>query len=630
MMSVREHQAQVIQPLVITPSPSPGESLPGFILRTAERNGYGSPMKLLHYAGMDDNEARSVRPPLEKLAPLFGKSAAELKAAGLDSQEANHAGRHLQIMGHSIPSMFTRSKHASVCLECVRENGYIDGYHELKYAVACPAHQVRTVRNCAACHKPLSWHREGLTKCSCGADIIQTDPEKITNPAVLTLLAILYAKLMRQPLNQEQIGKCGFPVEALEQLSIQTLLSMIYRFGLFNGVQDAEADIDFMAVETAADALSDWPHRFHDYLSEVHAPNANLKASGLRGQFNSFYESFFKNIDQDQELQFMRDAFVAFGQQHWQQASVHPKLSPVIAGQTMGMQQLATQLGVQPSTLRKMIEDKVINVEINELNATRKLVKLAEQQPFEFASGKRIGLKEAAHRLDIPVEVLRAYRSHGYYEARYFAPMHMFHERDVEVLRQRLMQGMQFKVPFLVGKHHITLAQVMRLKITSEMKAMWLNAVSKRQILALGTTSSLPSGLVFDARGVKSYLENMRQALQNTLSLNEVQSELKVDRFTLFALVKHGLLEKTHLQGLGLRITENSFNHFNDSMIACCQVASLKNTTQKAVLALCKQMRIPVIQIASSSHLSRITCWILRVQLNLLGVNDGTQQLLAA
>jgi hypothetical protein len=49
----------------------------------------------------------------------------------------------------------------------------------------------------------------------------------------------------------------------------------------------------------------------------------------------------------------------------------------------------------------------------------------------------------------------------------------------------------------------------MRLKITSEMKAMWLNAVSKRLILAVGAASALPSGLVFDARGVNSYLENI-------------------------------------------------------------------------------------------------------------------------
>lgn len=642
MKNTREHQVLTvddsIQPLVITPSPVEGESLPGFILRTAELNGYGNPMKLLHYAGMDDNEARSARPPLTKLVGLYGTSVAELKAAGLDSADGQQKGRHLQLMGHAIPFMFTRSKHAGVCLECVQETGFIDGFHELKYAVACPKHQVRVINTCPACHKPFSWHRAGLTKCSCGADLSQITPEKLTDSAMLTLLGILYAKLMHQPLNQEPIEGSGFPLEAIEQMSIQTLLSMIYRFGLFNNKQAGkqndsatEEDTDWMSVKTTADVLSDWPHRFHDYLEQVHAPSANLKVSGLRGQFNSFYESFFKNIAQDNELQFMREAFISFGQNRWRQASMHPKLSQLITGQVMGMQQLASQLGVQPSTLRKMIADKVINVEVNELNATRKLITLSAQQPFEFASGSRWSLKQAAQQLDIPVEILRAYRSQGYYEAKHFvAPMHMFHELDVAVLHKRLMQGMQFKVPFLIGKHHITLAQVMRLKISSEMKAMWLNAVCKRQILAVGTKSALSSGLVFDAHSVKSYFDHIKIALQNTLSLNEVQSELKIDRSTLFALVKHGLLTKAYLPSYGLRITEDSFTHFKNNMIACRQVALLKNTTEKAVLELCRQMQIPVIQIRRSNFLNQLTYWIPRFQLYLLGVSIDTHHLLAA
>jgi len=616
-----------IQPLVITPSPKEGEALPGFILRTSEANGYKSPLGILHYAGMDDNEARSARPPLDKLAVLFGKTPEEFKASGLDGQDAKHSGRYLQVMGHAIPSMFTRSKHASLCLECVSEFGYVGGFHELKYAVACHKHQVRAVTICSECHRPLSWHRMGLTKCSCGADLTQSTSESVTDSSVLALLGVLYAKLMRQPLNHVQMDDCGFPKEAMEQLSIQTLLSIIYRFGLFNREHTAEEDVEFTAVKTTADVFSDWPHRFHDYLTEVHAPTANLKASGLRGQFNSFYESFFKNIDQDQQLQFMREAFIAFGQHRWRQASIHPKLSSVSSSQSMSMQRLAITLGVQPSTLRKMIEDKVINVEINALNATRKLVTLAAQQPFEFASGDRLSLKQVAQRLDIPVKVIRAYRSHGYYEAKHFvAPMHMFHERDVERLHSCLMQRMQFKVPFLVSKRHLTLDQVMRLKVTSEMKAMWLNAVCNRQILAVGTASALPSGLVFEARKVKSYFDNIKLALQNTVSLSEVESELAIKRPTLFALIKHGLLTKTYLKGFGLRITEHSFNHFNNSMIQCRQIASLKNSTQKAVLKLCKQMRIPIIKISSNTDVY----WIPNDNVTLLGVNDGTQDMKVA
>lgn len=123
MKIASERQVLAIQPLVITPSPVTGESVLGFILKASEVNGYASPMKLLHYAGMDDNEARSARPPLDKLAPLFGKTSEELKAAGLDNI-SECKGRYVEVMGHNIPSMFTSCKHASLCIECVKENGY--------------------------------------------------------------------------------------------------------------------------------------------------------------------------------------------------------------------------------------------------------------------------------------------------------------------------------------------------------------------------------------------------------------------------------------------------------------------------------------------------------------------------
>jgi hypothetical protein len=386
MTSACEHQMleQSIQPLVITPSPFKGESLPGFILRAAEDNGYDSPLKLLHYAGMDDNEARSARPSLDKLAPLFGKSIDDFKSAGLDSSSESR-GRYVQIMGHNIPSMFTSCKHASLCLECVKENGYIDGYHEIKYAIACPKHKVRTIRYCPGCQNTLSWHRLGLAKCKCGADLAQANPEKIDTPEVLALLGVLYAKLMKQPLNQQQLNLVGFPSEAMEYVSVQTLLSVIYRFGLFNGKQTDLADVDMAAVETTAKVFSDWPHRFYDYLEETQVPSANLKVSGLRGQFNSFYESFFKNIALDQELQFMRDAFISFGQERWKLAAIHPSFVTNDSTKIVGINALSKKINKHPRTIKKLINNGLIKVLPKRNNQARSLFDFADQQEFEFA-----------------------------------------------------------------------------------------------------------------------------------------------------------------------------------------------------------------------------------------------------
>ena len=60
-----------IQQLVITPLPMPTESMMGLILRTSEINGYQSPFTILRYAGMTENEIRSAKPPIDKLAKLY-------------------------------------------------------------------------------------------------------------------------------------------------------------------------------------------------------------------------------------------------------------------------------------------------------------------------------------------------------------------------------------------------------------------------------------------------------------------------------------------------------------------------------------------------------------------------------
>jgi len=587
MKNTREHQVLTvdvsIQPLVITPSPEEGESLPGFILKSSELNGYRSPLKLLHYAGMDENEARSARPPLAKLAGLFGRSVSEFENSGLDSADTNQKGRHLQLMGHAIPFMYTSSKHASICLECVQETGFIDGFHELKYAVACPKHRVRVINTCVTCHKPLSWHRPGLTKCSCGAELTEAIPEKLNDPAVLALLGILYCKLMRKPLNQLEIEGCGFPYSAIEQLTIQTLLSIIYRFGLFNHKQTDtdkvdDIDADMMAMRTTAEILSNWPHRFHDYLEKVHAPTANLKVSGLRGQFNSFYESFFKNIAQDNEMQFMRDAFIRFGEERWKQAAIHPKFVSNESAKVVGIYGLAKAMNVQPSTARNMINRGLIKVHSPDIGHSRDIFDVSEQHSFEFAQGKSLSVKKAAEILDIPVDVLRAYRARGYYQARYLAvPIVLYHERDVEALLLDLMKGRK-PLKETILRQHLTMKQVMQMKTNAEVKAAFIVAVRDTTIVPIGKVTDKPSGLVFDATTAKNYLLNISNELKGSISFEEAKSQLHIDRVALFALIKADILQcENHC--FGMRIVEKSLKTFSDQFIACQEVARMKEMT---------------------------------------------------
>src|SRR5450830_740393 len=125
-------------PLVSTPEPYHGESYMGFMLRTAEDNGYASVHAMMRYAGLTENEMRAARPPIAKLSSLFGREVSEFES--IDTDAGVKSGRHMTLMKHHLPSIYLRSKHARICPDCVVEYGHVSAFWELKHAVACPAH----------------------------------------------------------------------------------------------------------------------------------------------------------------------------------------------------------------------------------------------------------------------------------------------------------------------------------------------------------------------------------------------------------------------------------------------------------------------------------------------------------
>ena len=562
MSTVAENQIisvdEVDNLLVSTPSPFRGEGLLGFILRTAEMNGYDSPMQMLSFAGLTENEARSTRPPLSKLAKLYGKTARDLQAAGLDAADARHTGRRIPLLGHSIYSIFTLSKHAGICTECIKEQGYVEGFQELKYAMACPTHAIKVINSCPVCNMLLSWQRPGLAKCRCGADLSDHVPEKVTEPAMLALLHVLQAKLMANPLNVAQLQSCGFPVEAIQHMSLPTLLSVIYRFGLFNKQGNSSESEEWLALQTTADVFSDWPQRFHEYLENVHVPNINQAASGLRGQFHHFYESFFKNAKQTHEVKFIRDAFIAFGANRWNQAILHKNLKSrdesTLENQYLTLAELSSRIGVQPSTLRKLIAQGHVKVDSHIGNVTHKLLKLSPQQPFEFAAGLKLNLKQVAQRLDIPVDALRAYRALGFYRPRYLAvPFRYFHERDVDELDVKLMQGMR---PMSCEKplvNAITLGEIMRMKKSSEIKAHFIKAVADQVIRPTACKSEQPSGLVFSRHEMLNLFEKINKLVGNSVGIPELMQRSQLGSRLLFRWIASEKLDFALSPDFGMR-----------------------------------------------------------------------------
>lgn len=580
--------------LVVTPKPQHGESYMGFVLRTSEANGYPAINTILRHASMTENEMRSARPPLEKLAPLYGRTVEDFAVLG-ETRTTN--GRFLPLMNQSLPAIYLRSKRARVCPECVQDHGHIQAFWEMRHAVACPTHGRMALSQCPQCHRQIDWWRRGLTTCSCGYDFAHHLGEKVSNAAVLVLLEIMQDKLMGNALNEEALRYACFPVEAIKGMSLATLLGILHRLENFLLPEENDHGIttEWRALETAADLFATWPTGFHRYLEQVHAPQANMLAKGLRGQFGSFYEAFFKQGLPKDEIAFLHQAFVEFGEQHWKQAAIHPRLTSGKASNIVGIEGLAKAIGVRPSTARKLVDKGIIPIHAHSQKDGRKLFDLSQQLPFEFAEGRSLSLEAAAELLDIPAAILRAYRSRGYYSQRHLAsPAALYHKRDVEALKAELIQGCS-QVDVREELRYTTLRKIMLKKLgPSEVKAAFIDAVRKREIRPLGIFGELPGGLIFDAKEVKDFLERVSQTVAGTVSIEHGQQELGVNQSAIVGLGKVGLLELV-CSDFGIRITVASLQIFSAKYAFCRHVAKLKGMTQKELVALCKELQIKVL-----------------------------------
>jgi hypothetical protein len=556
-----------VQPLVVTPKPMPFESYKGYILRVAEANGYRSIHGMLRHAGMTENDIRSATPSPDKLKPLLGSDLLEFYFL----PEQAKRSRYQVLSGHRLSTLYLRSKHARVCPSCIAENGYISSFTEFKYAVVCPTHKVETIDQCPSCGKGLDVFRPGLTKCQCGYDFKHATGNEIKNSAVIGLMHILKAKLENQDLDMALLEPLGFPVAAITQLSLTTMLSLLYR--LEGRSADIQPNADLMdTVTLAASIFTDWPKGFYQYLEETQGPQANMASTGLRKQFLPIYETLFKNGLPKDEVAFMHQAFVEFGQSQWRKALIHPKLQQGGSSNIVGIYGLAQALSKQPATLRKMVAVGLIPV--HAVNAKgQALYEVTEQLVFEFASGQGLTIKEAAERLDLPVAILNVYRQKGYYQAQFMTnPMKLFHEQDVERLRQELVDGVEFLSNAPQDIRYISLKQIMLKKLgPSVIKAALIEAIRVREIMPVGIAGDKPGDLLFKRSQIDETISMLTQKFSGMISSEDAGEILGLEPKIVKSLIKASALEACATD-YGIYVIEGSVVEFNRS---CMQESSV-------------------------------------------------------
>lgn len=174
--------------LLVRPQPNPGDSLAGYLMTVANRNG----MSFAQWCGMLDLSERAFHNPGDV---MYGRSAPTSfeKSIGLTPNTLSpmvyatdrtwKRPSHVRYLGMQVPFVLMRGASAPVCPLCLAEKRVPEADWDLVLHTACVQHRLQLVMHCPACTKPLQWLRSRVDSCPCGFEL-QDCPQTVVSEVI--------------------------------------------------------------------------------------------------------------------------------------------------------------------------------------------------------------------------------------------------------------------------------------------------------------------------------------------------------------------------------------------------------------------------------------------------------------
>ncbi|WP_256367035.1 TniQ family protein [Acidisphaera sp. L21] len=273
--------------LSVGATPRADESLPGFIMRLADRTRFASADKLAILAGLRQPGSAATNADLSSLALLARADEAQLVAMSY-----RRAGRsaHQHFLGGEISREFIRLDCRRFCPQCLSLSLYHRARWDLALATACGEHGVRLIERCPGCHKRFGWREPGMERCACGAYALKefqsvSGREAVVAGKLLDLLEPHEAAWLAAPL------ACCSSGDLLRLLmSLGMFLTAWPRQRRIEALVAAGPDTVAGVVGAGMQALEDWPASIHGFLARQEAMSADRRGRyGARKSLGAFY-----------------------------------------------------------------------------------------------------------------------------------------------------------------------------------------------------------------------------------------------------------------------------------------------------------------------------------------------------
>jgi len=514
-----------------------------------------------------------------------------------------------------------------LCPQCVQEQGFIDVFWDLHYAIVCPRHQCQLLRVCPSCRQSLHWLRPGLLVCKCGADLVEKEP-KSAEVCIIELMEILKAKLHGSTIVTHP-NTMNYPLKEIENLSLFSFFWMLAQLGKFSFISRGmpESKDPYQTLLEASEVISNWPSGYHKFLQRLGMKfkEKGLPSTGLRKQFKKYYLSMFENRSHPTEqIKFLRNEFIAFGLHSWGMAVVDNKLlnntEINIENRFLSKTRLASELGVSPTTLRNwlkkgMLPYKKVMVDGN----VRYILDKQSLDLVKRVPGKTLELREAAAFLQMPVSVLMSLKESGYYVVKHL-PKYIpgFHEADLNNFAQMVFKKSAIITRENLNNNFISLDYILKEKRfwSKKGKASIVEAYLDGKILSIGRTSDSIKDIWFHKVDVENFISKSRMKTnEKTISQIEAAKVIDCILYAIPVLISNGFL--IGLPGPNrVRVKHESANEFSNRYISFSTLSIKLNTSSKRLLDLCQKKGIEILSIETKE--GNITSFIKKEKLTLL------------
>ena len=286
--------------------PEPGESFAGFMLRTAEANGYPEPKWLL---------------PPGILAPALVNPRDPALILGWLGHGAEAAGKVGTIRGERFQTrigagsrVWTAAadlKRPKVCPACIRKRGIMRSVWDLRYYTACAEHGCRMLHCCPRCGRQIDWRRTRLDRCCPDAGFGDAEVEPAPAQTVSLMRAIEVASGTMAAVDDGGFGSLvvdiglGDLVELIRTLAAASAPDPEVSAIISNVAPDRATA--WAHADAAAAVLAGWPDSLHAIIRRQASRSGDIGSTEMRKVFPTLSDAM-----RQPAFAFLRREFEAF------------------------------------------------------------------------------------------------------------------------------------------------------------------------------------------------------------------------------------------------------------------------------------------------------------------------------